>query len=341
MRTRVASAARTARKAQGHLPPAARTGARDWHDGVVTAPTPSSPDPDHSRRSARPYSGRGGGHGGGRQGSHRHGDPSGGDPASGDSSASGDYGSAGDHRSAGSYGSERGFDAYGSGRYGSDAYGPDAYGHPGSYPSFGDQGQAVPGGPAFPDVPEEPRTDLRREVRGGALCALAVLVLGVGLGLLWLWLAPRVPLVAVDDGVFLKDPEGEEAIGADGTFVLLAVGFGVVTGVVAFLRSRGGGVGIVVGLAVGALLGSVLAWQLGAWLGPSSDLAASAKAAGENESFDGPLKLQAKGALLMWPFFALTTHLALMGVFGHRDPEFAPPAPPPLPPDDGGAAQRR
>jgi hypothetical protein len=176
---------------------------------------------------------------------------------------------------------------------------------------------------------------VRQEVRTGALSALVVLVLGVALGLLWLWLAPRVPLVRVDEGVFLKDPEGEEAIGADGTFVLLAIGFGVVTGVLAFLRSRAGGIGIIVGLAVGALLGSVLAWQLGVWLGPGSDLAASAKAAGPHKTFDGPLKLQAKGVLLVWPFIALATHLALMGVFGHRDPEPAAPQPP----ADGGAAQ--
>ncbi|QPP11014.1 hypothetical protein G4Z16_26395 [Streptomyces bathyalis] len=185
------------------------------------------------------------------------------------------------------------------------------------------------------DEYDEERTDVRAEVRAGALCALIVLVLGVGLGLLWLWLAPRVPLVSVDGGVFLKDPEGEEAIGADGTFVLLAVAFGVVTGLLAFLRSRRGGIGIVVGLAVGALLGSVLAWQLGIWLGPSGDLAAAAKAAGENKTFDGPLKLQAKGALLVWPFIALATHLVLMGVFGHRDPEPAGS----LPPKDGGSAQ--
>jgi hypothetical protein len=182
---------------------------------------------------------------------------------------------------------------------------------------------------------DDQRPDVRHEVRVGALWALVVLVFGAGLGLLWLWLAPRVPLVSVDGGVFLKDPEGEEAIGADGTFVLLALGFGVVSGLVAFLRSRAGGIGIVVGVAVGALLGSVLAWQLGVWLGPESDLAASAKAAGANKPFDGPLKLQAKGVLLVWPFFALVTHLALMGVFGHRDPE--PGAP--LPPGDGQGAQ--
>ncbi|MCH6159761.1 ABC transporter permease [Streptomyces sp. M600PL45_2] len=168
-----------------------------------------------------------------------------------------------------------------------------------------------------------------------------MLVVGVALGLLWLWLAPRVPLVKVDGGVFLKDPEGEEAIGADGTFVLLALGFGVVTGLLVFLRSRGGGIGLAVGLAVGALLGSVLAWQLGVQLGPSSDLAASAKAAGTNKTFDGPLKLQAKGALIVWPFMALLTHLLLMGSFGHRDPEPMAPAapPPPVPPKDGGAPQ--
>jgi hypothetical protein len=174
------------------------------------------------------------------------------------------------------------------------------------------------------------RTDVRREVRVGAQSALVVLVLGVVLGLLWLWLAPRVPLVSADGGVYLKDPEGEEAVGADGTFILLALGFGVVTGVAAFLRSRTGSVGVAVGLAVGALLGSVLAWQLGVRLGPSSDLAELAKAAGENKTFDGPLKLQAKGALLVWPFVALLTHLVLTATYGDDELEPVRATPPPL-----------
>ncbi|WP_314172764.1 hypothetical protein [Streptomyces winkii] len=278
----------------------------------MTAPTPSSPDPDHSRRSSPSYHGHGGRYGGGQPGSHRRGDPA-----------------DGDHR-AYPYGASDAPDASGSAGVPGYPSAPRGYGYTAAYASDGAYGPVHPEDPGV-----EERPDMRREVRTGSLCVLILIVLGVGLGLLWLWLAPRVPLVSVDNGVFLKDPEGEEAIGADGTFVLLAVAFGLVTGVVAFLRGRGGGIGVVVGLAVGALLGSVLAWQLGVWLGPSSDLAASAKAAGENKTFDGPLKLQAKGALLVWPFITLATHLVLTGVFGHRDPEPAAP----LPPKDGEPQQ--
>jgi hypothetical protein len=318
---------------------------------VVNAPTPSSPDPGRPRRSHR-YDGRGArsqpsgqpadpydGHGGGPHGGH------GGDAYGG-------------HGPYGGHGASGGQDPYGRDVYGGhDPYGEDAYGGYGDAP-YGGGGEPGAYGAAYPadsgrpaDAAASPHVaheqppgpDVRHEVRSGLLCALAVGLLGVALGLLWLWLAPRVPLVAVDGGVFLKDPEGEEAIGADGTFVLLALGFGVVTGTLAFLRSREGGVGLVTGLAVGALLGSVLAWQLGVWLGPDTDIAAAAKAAGANKTFDGPLKLQAKSALLVWPLLALLVHLALTGLFGKRDAELdagAYPGPG-TPPPGGEAPQER
>ncbi|CDR11439.1 predicted protein [Streptomyces iranensis] len=47
-------------------------------------------------------------------------------------------------------------------------------------------------------------------------------------------------------------------------------------------------------------------------------------------TFDGPLKLGAKGALLAWSMAAMVIHLALTGLFGPRDPEPAlAPAPSP------------
>lgn len=176
-----------------------------------------------------------------------------------------------------------------------------------------------------------------RELRSGALTAVLVAVAGVVLGLLWLWLAPRIPLVSDGRAVYLKDTEGEQAIGADGTFVLLGLGIGVLTGALVFWRNRRGGVGVVLGMAVGAVLGSVLAWRLGAWLGPSSDLIAHARAVGVKKVFDGPLELQAKGALLAWPLGAVLTHLVLTTGLGPRDEQ--PPAlhaqPPPPPPPAG------
>ncbi|MCF6525686.1 ABC transporter permease [Streptomyces sp. JJ36] len=168
----------------------------------------------------------------------------------------------------------------------------------------------------------------KREARDAALTGLGVALLGVVLGLLWLWLAPRVPLISDGEAVYLKRPEGEEAIGADGTFVLLGLGLGAVAGAVAFLVRRNPGVGPALGLALGGLAGSLLAWWLGTSFGPTDDLAAHAREVGEGNVFDGPLELHAKGALLALPFAAVGVHLACTALFGKRD---AAPVPPPAP----------
>ncbi|MFE2279261.1 AAA family ATPase [Streptomyces sp. NPDC059454] len=175
---------------------------------------------------------------------------------------------------------------------------------------------------------EQDGPGMKAEIREAGVTAVAVALGGVLLGVLWWWLAPRVPLVGdvVGDNwvVYLKDSEGEHGIGVDGTFSLLALGFGAVSALAVFLVRRRGGVPLVVALAVGGLLGSVLAWRLGVWLGPASDVIAQARSAGKGVTFDAPLKLSAKGALLAWPFAALVLHLGLTGLFGPRDPEQFP-----------------
>lgn len=157
------------------------------------------------------------------------------------------------------------------------------------------------------------------------MVAVAVALGGVLLGVLWWWLAPHVPLVGdVVEGnwvVYLKDTEGEQAVGVDGTFTLLGLAFGVVSALVVFLLRRRGGVPLVVGMAVGGLLGAVLAWRVGVWLGPAEDVVAHAREVGRGVAFSAPLKLGAKGALLAWPLAALVLHLGLTALFGPRDPE--------------------
>jgi hypothetical protein len=162
---------------------------------------------------------------------------------------------------------------------------------------------------------------MKTEVRQAAVITVVMVVSGVLLGLLWLWLAPHVPLVADGQAVYLKDSEGEQAAGVDGTFTLLAVGFGVLSALIVFLLRRQGGIALVVGLALGALLGAVVAWRLGVWLGPEQDVAAHAKQVGKGVTFDAPLELKAKGALLAWPLAAMLVHLGLTALFGPRDPE--------------------
>ncbi|MES4888512.1 AAA family ATPase [Streptomyces sp. NPDC096012] len=179
----------------------------------------------------------------------------------------------------------------------------------------------APGAGAY----EQDGPGMKTELREAAVITVAVALGGVLLGLLWWWLAPHVPLVGAEVDrswvVYLKDTEGEQAAGVDGTFTLLALALGLVSAVAVFLWRRRGGVPLVVALGLGGLLGSVLAWRLGVWLGPESDVLAHAKAVGKGVTFSAPLKLGAKGALLAWPLAALLVHLGLMALFGPRDPE--------------------
>lgn len=180
--------------------------------------------------------------------------------------------------------------------------------------------------PSADDPPRERRA-WRREAADALLVALPVTVLtGLTLGLLWLWLSPRIPLVYDGDAVLLNDSEGEQAIGADGTFLLLGLGIGALAGGVVFLLRRRGGVGVVLGLAAGSLLGSLLAFRLGVWLGPTEDLAARAREVGKNVVFDAPLDLDAHGVLLGLPIAALAVHLLCSWAWGPQDPEHPPPA---------------
>ena len=166
---------------------------------------------------------------------------------------------------------------------------------------------------------------MKTELREGAVVTVVVALLGALLGVLWWQLAPSVPLGGdvVDDGwvVYFKDSEGEQAIGVDGTFTLLALAFGLVSAVLVFLWRRRGGVPLVVGLALGGFLGSLLAWRIGVWLGPTEDVIAHAKAVGKGVTFSAPLKLGAKGAWLAWPLAALVVHLGLTALFGPREPD--------------------
>ncbi|WP_240800396.1 MULTISPECIES: ABC transporter permease [Streptomyces] len=177
--------------------------------------------------------------------------------------------------------------------------------------------------------PDGEGLEMRSELRRAAVVLVGVTLAGIALGLLWLWLAPRVPLISNGKAVFSADSEGEETAAVDGTFVLLALGFGVLSAAVVFWFNRRGGIAVVVALALGGILGSVLAWGTGYLLGPEQDVVAHARAVGRGVVFDAPLGLRAKGALLAWPLAAMIVHLALTALFAPRDPEpeWLPPGP--------------
>lgn len=182
--------------------------------------------------------------------------------------------------------------------------------------------------PAAPDARGVGGGELSgRELRGAAVIAVGSVVAGLLFGAMWVWLAPRVPLIAQDGAVLLRDSESEHTIAIDGTFTLIGLGFGAALAALAFLWRRRGGIALVLALAIGGLLASLLAWRFGIWLGPSQDVAARAKSFGEGKPFDAPLVLNAKGALLAWPVAAMITHLLLTGLFGPRDPAPQPQSP--------------
>lgn len=114
---------------------------------------------------------------------------------------------------------------------------------------------------------------MKTELREAAVITVAVALAGALLGLLWVWLAPKVPLVGdlVDDNwvVYFKDTEGEQAIGVDGTFTLLALACGAVSAAAVFLWRRRGGVPLVIALAVGGSSGRCWRGGWGCGWGPT------------------------------------------------------------------------
>ncbi|MFI9272417.1 hypothetical protein ACIGXM_17085 [Kitasatospora sp. NPDC052896] len=177
-----------------------------------------------------------------------------------------------------------------------------------------------------PSSAQPPAHRLGAELKIGVPIGLACALLGLVMGLLWVWLAPEVPLVVHGQQVLYVDPEGEQRAGADGTFVLLGLAFGLLTAVPAFLltRRRGGGIAVAVGLALGGLAGSLAAWRLGVTLGPTSDIVAHAKAVGDGHTFNEALALSAHGALLVWPMAAMVLLLILSAAFGKREEDLPP-----------------
>ncbi|MFD0330973.1 hypothetical protein ACFQZC_29305 [Streptacidiphilus monticola] len=138
------------------------------------------------------------------------------------------------------------------------------------------------------------------------------------MGALWHWCAPRVPVYADSSAVYLRDPEGEQQIAADGWFGGLGLLFGAVCGALGYVltRRRDGGAGVVFGLALGGLAGAWVAWQFGVSLsGGNESLLALAKSVPAGQTFYRPLALSAKGVLLAWPVAALALLMLCTALF--------------------------
>lgn len=175
---------------------------------------------------------------------------------------------------------------------------------------------------------------------GAALTALAVALvvfgLGAPLGLLWALLAPDVPLRVTDAGPIYRDPQAEHLFAADGWFTLLAIPFGVLAAVGAWLAARSirGAPGLVA-TTLGAVAAGVLAWWLGRQIGLSDYQATLAAAeAGADLGRPPDLKVIATGwwpprvlGVLLVPAFAAAATYTLLAAWSAQ-PSLRPQAPP-------------
>ncbi|RAG84515.1 hypothetical protein DN069_16855 [Streptacidiphilus pinicola] len=165
-----------------------------------------------------------------------------------------------------------------------------------------------------------PRPDLRREILIGLALVLGSAVVGLLFGLLWHAMAPRVPLYSDGTAVYLRDPEGEQQIAADGVFALIGACFGILAAALSYVltRRRGAGLAVPVGLTLGGLAAGWVAWQLGVHLG-QQDILTLAKQVPTNTDFSRPLALGAKTAIVAWPMAALLTFLGATTLFTPKD----------------------
>lgn len=100
----------------------------------------------------------------------------------------------------------------------------------------------------------------------GVLSAVVavVVLLGAPAGLLWSAVAPRLTVTVTAEGADAPDLLTSKAfIGADVTFLLIALGMGVLCGLLAWRFARRSGPFTVVGLVLGGLLAALVAAEVG------------------------------------------------------------------------------
>lgn len=163
-----------------------------------------------------------------------------------------------------------------------------------------------------------PRVMVRAELLAALSVLCTVSVLGLPLGWLWSRLAPAVRGVLSGEGGFAPLPgESAHRFDALAVFVLLGLGFGVVTGTAAWLLRRRRGPVILLAVAAGSALAAWLAMRTGTALAAAHySQALTAVHAG---TVTHPPRLDSGWALIAQPFGAALAYLAAAAWNGHED----------------------
>ncbi|HET8601868.1 MAG TPA: hypothetical protein VFL99_16205 [Segeticoccus sp.] len=120
----------------------------------------------------------------------------------------------------------------------------------------------------------------------------------------WWQVTPLPVFTRTHTGAEMNPVQLGKRVAVDGWYFVLAVGFGVVSGVVLTAWRRRDPIFTVLLVACGAGLAGWLAARLGLWLGPASPKEVLGRlAAGQHAPVQ--LALSAQGAQLVWPMAAL------------------------------------
>ena len=135
-----------------------------------------------------------------------------------------------------------------------------------SPPPQPEDAEPAPPSPVAPSL----LTRARPTAIAALVVALVVAALGGGVGWLWAAITPRLQVIKSDRGFLYADPEPEQPVAADGTFLLLGLGLGIVLAILVWmLLRRYRGVAMLAALSVGSLGCSVLAFWVGHKIGVS------------------------------------------------------------------------
>jgi hypothetical protein len=173
---------------------------------------------------------------------------------------------------------------------------------------------------AAPAATTEPKPGRwRQDVKAFLVIVATMVLLGAPAGLIWAAVAPHYMVHFGPAGPDVSQILSTKAfIGADASYFLVVLGFGVVCGALAWAFARRHGPWTVVALAVGGVLAALIAASVGLMPGPHESLQAlqaQGRTSGSADIYLGKLtphggqSLRAPWAALGWPAAALSVFL--------------------------------
>ncbi len=182
--------------------------------------------------------------------------------------------------------------------------------HPGSGTAWGADPHGAP--PAVPPAavawsPETmpleaiPVTPPRRRIELSVVLLSAVIVaaLGAPLGALWSWLAPGIDMIRTPNGAVYTTAQPEGYIAADGVFLLMGLGFGVVVAVAAWLLlPRYRGPAMIIAITAGSVAAAWIASEVGIRIEQANFERVIADLQ-PGDHFQWPNELRARGVLMV------------------------------------------